>query len=237
MSIASEITRLQGVKSDILQAIADKGVTVPAGSALADCLDLISEISGAGLYIPGTIDIGGQTYATTTFNGKTWIAENLNLITQGMSVNPSGSPTTPTVFYPRDDYRTNYGVLYNFYAVDYIEANKSMLLPDGWRVPTKADYDDLFSYINGISCASKILNSPTFGVGFNALGFNILPAGDHDKSDSSYKYEGTTGYEWCITLDSYNRAYHIDAKASNMTFASMYGDREYGYSLRLIKDI
>ena len=31
MSIASEIERLYGVRGDILQAIADKGVTVPAG--------------------------------------------------------------------------------------------------------------------------------------------------------------------------------------------------------------
>lgn len=44
MSIASEITRLQGVKSDILQAIANKGVTVPAGSALDDCPGLIADI-------------------------------------------------------------------------------------------------------------------------------------------------------------------------------------------------
>lgn len=50
MSIASEITRLQGVKSDILQAISDKGVTVPAGSALDDCPDLIASISSGGSY-------------------------------------------------------------------------------------------------------------------------------------------------------------------------------------------
>ena len=48
MSIASEITRLQGVKSNILSAIADKGVTVPVGSALADCPELIASISGGG---------------------------------------------------------------------------------------------------------------------------------------------------------------------------------------------
>lgn len=48
MSIASEITRLQGVKSDILQAIADKGVEVPSGSMLADCPNLIASISGGG---------------------------------------------------------------------------------------------------------------------------------------------------------------------------------------------
>lgn len=46
MSIASEITRLQGVKADILQAISDKGVIVPAGSMLDDCPNLISQISG-----------------------------------------------------------------------------------------------------------------------------------------------------------------------------------------------
>lgn len=48
MSIASEITRLQGVKSDILTAIADKGVTVPVGSALDDCPGLIASITGGG---------------------------------------------------------------------------------------------------------------------------------------------------------------------------------------------
>jgi hypothetical protein len=48
MSIASEITRLQGVKADILTAIADKGVDVPAGSALADCPTLIASITGGG---------------------------------------------------------------------------------------------------------------------------------------------------------------------------------------------
>lgn len=48
MSIASEITRLQGVKSNILDAIAAKGVTVPSGAKLADCPELISLISGGG---------------------------------------------------------------------------------------------------------------------------------------------------------------------------------------------
>lgn len=48
MSIASEITRLQGVKTNILQAIRDKGVEVPSDSMLADCPNLIASISGGG---------------------------------------------------------------------------------------------------------------------------------------------------------------------------------------------
>lgn len=48
MSISSEITRLYEVRGDVLQAIADKGVTVPSGSKLADCPGLIAAISGGG---------------------------------------------------------------------------------------------------------------------------------------------------------------------------------------------
>lgn len=48
MSIASEITRLQSVKSDILNALAAKGVTVPAGSALDDVPGLVASIPSGG---------------------------------------------------------------------------------------------------------------------------------------------------------------------------------------------
>lgn len=48
MSIASEITRLNGAKADIIQAIADKGVTVPSSAKLDDMAELIASISGGG---------------------------------------------------------------------------------------------------------------------------------------------------------------------------------------------
>lgn len=48
MSITSQITRLQGVKADILRAIAGRGVEVPSDSMLADCPNLIASISGGG---------------------------------------------------------------------------------------------------------------------------------------------------------------------------------------------
>ena len=48
MSIATEIARIIAAKSDIIQAISDKGVTVPSGSKLNDCPQLITSISGGG---------------------------------------------------------------------------------------------------------------------------------------------------------------------------------------------
>ena len=48
MSISSEINRISGNVSDALDAIADKGVTVPSGATSDDLADLIAQISGGG---------------------------------------------------------------------------------------------------------------------------------------------------------------------------------------------
>ncbi len=48
MSIASEITRLSGVRSDIFTSITNKGVAVPAGSTFSSCPTLIDSIVTGG---------------------------------------------------------------------------------------------------------------------------------------------------------------------------------------------
>ena len=49
MSIQSEINRIAGAKSDIADAIEDKGVTVPSGTKLDGMANLIGQISdGSG---------------------------------------------------------------------------------------------------------------------------------------------------------------------------------------------
>ena len=48
MSVASEITRLNGAKADIIQAIIDKGVYVPSSAKLNEMATYISSITGGG---------------------------------------------------------------------------------------------------------------------------------------------------------------------------------------------
>lgn len=48
MSIASEIQRLSGIRSDIFDSITNKGVTVPVGSTFSSCPDLIDSIQTGG---------------------------------------------------------------------------------------------------------------------------------------------------------------------------------------------
>ena len=77
MSIASEITRLQGVKADILTAIGNKGVTVPAGAGLDDVAGLIDDIqAGGGEPIPNP-DI--KTYLYHQFIPGSFLYGPLNI--------------------------------------------------------------------------------------------------------------------------------------------------------------
>ena len=48
MSVSSEITRISSAKSDIIQAITAKGVTVPSSAKIDDLASLIDSITGGG---------------------------------------------------------------------------------------------------------------------------------------------------------------------------------------------
>ena len=83
MSVASEITRLQGVKSEIMDALSAKGVTVPQGAALADVPGLIGDIPGGGELPEGwteieaikqTGDISGARFGFTS--DSSWVNTN-----------------------------------------------------------------------------------------------------------------------------------------------------------------
>lgn len=79
MSIASEITRLQGVKSDILQAIADKGVTVPADSMLDDCPGLIGDIQGGSFLQIEELNWCGMITLPSSFSEYSFVLKQDNV--------------------------------------------------------------------------------------------------------------------------------------------------------------
>lgn len=303
MSIASEIARLRGVKSDILQAISDKGVTVPVGSALDDCPGLISSISGGGTatvsvkridsvrgnfivddngYIglrlndyfphdggtfldnyavvvsgadfssaglgqvtfltPGTDSIGGRTYPTVNIGGKTWMAENLDLRADGITIGTTGSPSTPAAWYYNNSAETygehgnKYGLLYNWYAVKHLIDNAATIIP-GWHVPTTSEWDALATAVGGSSTAGTKLKSTTgwsSGNGDGSYGFAAFPAGS--RSSGSFNYLGSSADFW--TANEYSSTSAYDSYFN--TGASMNSDygnyKTNAYSVRLVKD-
>ena len=80
MSIASEITRLYGVRSDIFTSLTAKGVSVPASAVLDDVPDMVDSISAGG---------GAYTLDYTNPNQYcTFKADNPNCSRSGATITP-----------------------------------------------------------------------------------------------------------------------------------------------------
>lgn len=98
MSIASEITRLQGAKADLATAIEGKGVSVPSATKLdgyADLVDAISQGGGGGTmqsksvsYTPST---SAQSQTVTADAGY----DGLSSVAVSVAAMPSGTEGTP----------------------------------------------------------------------------------------------------------------------------------------------
>lgn len=157
MSLTTEIQRLRtninNVRqdtSDILEAIANKGVTVPAGSNLDDCAGLVSQISsGSGF------DIGQSLDGKLMPDGRIWATANLIFAPW-----PNGASPYDGV----NSYLLNYGIYMNWDAMQFLVTNRATFCP-GWNVPTKAEIQALFTACNS--------NFNTL----NAAGFNIQLGG------------------------------------------------------------
>lgn len=147
----------------------------------------------------------GQSYDVVKIGNLTWMAENLNYATE-MSVCPDGDS--------RNCKRL--GRLYTW-------AEAKTVCPEGWRLPTKADFEKLIAEMlkggvassKGDAGAALKAKDGWFkkGNGSDVLGFKALPAGYRgavsnadDGTISGGKFDGIGGYAyfWSATEDSEN---------------------------------
>ena len=129
----------------------------------------------------------GKSYKTVVIGGKTWMAENLNFVTDSS--------------FCVEDLPANcdkYGRLYQ-------EFDAEKACPEGWAIPQASDWRDLvntakeeFGDNNGSLRAVGEWENTIFGdnvVATNASGFSALPAGYRAKT-GEYDGEGTKAYFW-----------------------------------------
>ncbi|WMJ72283.1 fibrobacter succinogenes major paralogous domain-containing protein [Cytophagaceae bacterium ABcell3] len=137
-------------------------------------------------------DIEGNKYKAIKIGSQIWMAENLRTSTYNNGDEISeirdqeiwGSLTAGAwCYYDNDEeYNEPYGKLYNWYAVD----SDRGLCPDGWRMPSEEDWEQLFKATGGMETADErtetfyMLASKKdweFSNGRNTSGFNGYPAG------------------------------------------------------------
>ena len=188
----------------------------------------------------------GRTYKTVTIGTQTWMAENINY-------------ETDSSFCYGDTLAncTKYGRLYTWAAamdsVGIWSTNGKGcgygttcsptypvrgVCPEGWHLPTKAEFKTLFTAVDGQSTADKVLKSTSgwnsSGNGTDAFAFSALPAG-YRNYYGEYFYEGDNAYFWSSTEDDSKFAYNMYLYYDDGN-AYMYNYKYYGFSVRCLKD-
>lgn len=191
MSIESEITRLQSIKSNILHAIADKGVEVPSGSVLAACPDLIASISGGGGGVPYLKNIMPTT-------GVKVVDENGYIGGNFLGV-----------YYPSTNYYNNFAVVVP--GADYSNMGLGTVT---FVDPTATIGGRVYRTvtINGVTWLAENLDYKFSGCGIGGSGAPSTPnAWYYENDEATYGIDGTKKcgllYNWyAVKLLNDNRA-------------------------------
>ena len=106
-------------------------------------------------------------------------------------------------------------------------------------MPTKADFETLFTAVGGKSTAGTKLKSTSgwykSGNGTDAYSFSALPAGDRD-GDGNFGGEGYYAGFWSSTEDFSNFACYMYLDYDYDGADLNYYDENDGFSVRCVKD-
>ena len=198
-------------------------------------------------------DIDGNVYETVQIGNQTWMVENLKTTkyNDGIDIITGGddnwfrdegrfqwaSTTDLNNAVEQDLPSDYYGIIYNYAA---IETGK--LAPEGWRVPTEADWNELIAHLqdNGyLNLEGKALKSTSGwvsdGNGYDAFGFNALPAGYVDTFGTP-KVDGIVA-NW-VAMDQDSEFTYLTINLLNSDDEILVADAStwFGTSVRLIKE-
>jgi uncharacterized protein (TIGR02145 family) len=155
-----------------------------------------------------------------------------------------------------------YGKLYNWYAVmgiyDAASLNnaslRKKLAPTGWHIPTDSEWDSLINCLdpnadggnNTLNVAGGKMKSTGTSLWYlinnyatNESGFTGLPGGYRTTSDTHFSWIGTDGFWWSSSeynTSLFSFAYIRYLTRSNHQVYRGYDDKQYGYSVRCVKD-
>jgi len=198
----------------------------------------------------GTVtDIDNNVYNTVTIGTQTWMVENLKTkrYRNGDNVPVVNDPvswenlTTGACCYYNDNSNNagTYGLLYNWYAA----SDSRNIAPEGWHVPSLAEWDILINYLGGQFAASyKLKESGTMhwiqtdDNVTNASNFSALPGGSRAYNTGVYNNIGFLGSWWTSSKDANILSFCKVMFTSDGQVTLYWQDRRNGMSIRCLKD-
>ena len=163
----------------------------------------------------------GKTYRTVKIGNQVWMAENLNYEMEG------------SYCYDNDpENAKKYGRLYTWEA-----AMKAA--PEGWHLPSKAEFETLLSAVGGRDASGAALKSTSGwdydGNGTDSYGFSALPAGYRYDYDDFY-LAGDDAYFWSSSERNSDDAYFMNFDDLTDVASLFCNDKNYGLSIRCVKE-
>lgn len=193
-------------------------------------------------------DPDGNHYTTVTIGQQVWMAENLRTtryrngnIIPNVTGNAQWSTLTTGAWsnYNHDTLLTaTYGRLYNGFTI----SDSRNVAPVGWHVPSDAEWTALTDFVGGDLSAGGYLKetglqhwqTPNEGAN-NLYAFTALPAGTRE-STGSFANLHYSGYWWTSTLNTNSNLWYRGAYHSIIAVMRYDQPREYGFSIRCVKD-
>lgn len=165
----------------------------------------------------------GKRYKTVNIGGQVWMAENLDYKP------PKGSYWA----YMNDPKNVvTYGYLYDW------ETAKEVC-PEGWHLPTDAEWTVLTDFLGGKEEAGRKMKSEngwsTKGNGTNESGFSGMPSG-YRYSNGDFDYIGMFGRWWSSSAASGSSAWYRILAFNNGDASRYREDWSYGFSVRCVRD-
>ena len=184
----------------------------------------------------------GKAYKTTQIGGKTWMAENLNYFDiEGAA----SSIKNDWCYWDKPENCESAGRLYTWKVAQRI-------CPEGWRLPTKADWESLLQEVGadslneilwkGSSKLKSVNGWENEGSGTDDFGFTALPAGMKftTRTQDGFTYHGCSSLMWAATEADGGAAdtlaYHMYLDCSNDNAIVNTVRKINGLSVRCVKD-
>ena len=166
-------------------------------------------------------------YKWVTIGTQTWLAENL-------AYKPNNGEYWA---YNNDESNVAiYGYLYSWELAQTIA-------PDGWHLPTDAEWTKLINYLGGLNVAGgKLKESGTEHWSLsntesdNSSGFTALGGGIRNANDGTFANIKYNGFWWSASVN--NRAgisYSINSAGKEIDRADLYS-KSMGFSVRCVKN-
>jgi uncharacterized protein (TIGR02145 family) len=184
----------------------------------------------------------GNVYKTTTIGGQVWMAENLNYFDiEGAA----SSIKNDWCYWDKPENCESAGRLYTWNVAQRI-------CPEGWRLPTKSDWESLLQEVGADSLneilwkgSSKLKSMSGWengGSGTDDFGFTALPAGMKftTGTQDGFTYHGCSSLMWAATEADGGAAdtlaYHMYLDCSNDNAIVNTVRKINGLSVRCVKE-